>query len=175
MLRRYLVHNLSITVPVQGQPIRATSQRISYCWTSQSLSHGSTATGHHCCVILQLTNAGAAWLSWLWQLSELRLQHCSSVTDAGLCHISGLTELKSLDLEGCDGLSNTCLVVAGQLQGLTNLNLAQCPGIRGSGMQHLKGTTMFGITFCIAQCRQFVSSLMAYIQLHICPAVNWDV
>lgn len=86
-----------------------------------------------------LSDAGTAWLSWLWQLTELRLQHCCGITDAGLAHISGLTALRVLDLEGCEGLSSSSLVAVGQLAGLTSLNLAQCPGVRGAGVRHIKG------------------------------------
>eukprot|EP00882_Tetradesmus_deserticola_P023583 GHRQ01025678.1.p1 GENE.GHRQ01025678.1~~GHRQ01025678.1.p1 ORF type:complete len:302 (+),score=119.40 GHRQ01025678.1:203-1108(+) len=86
-----------------------------------------------------LSDAATAWLSWLWQLTELRLQHCCGITDAGLCHISGLSALRLLDLEGCEGLGSASLAAVGQLSGLTNLNLSQCPGIRGAGMRHIRG------------------------------------
>lgn len=92
-----------------------------------------------CIASTQLTDTGAAWLSRLPQLTELKLRHCSGITDSGLCHISKLTQLKALDVEGCEGLSSACLVVIGQLQGLSSLNMTQCPGIRGSGLQHIRG------------------------------------
>jgi hypothetical protein len=36
-----------------------------------------------CALVMQLSDAGTAWLAWLWQLTELRLQHCGGITDAG--------------------------------------------------------------------------------------------
>jgi hypothetical protein len=32
---------------------------------------------------------GTSWLPWLWNLQELRLQHCRDITDSGLAQVRG--------------------------------------------------------------------------------------
>ncbi|KAF8061903.1 EGF1 [Scenedesmus sp. PABB004] len=87
----------------------------------------------------QLSDAGAGWLSWLRQLTELRMQHCAGITDAGLAHVAGLTALRTLDLRGCEGLTSAGLAALAQLHGLTALSLAQCPALEGAGLRHMTG------------------------------------